>query len=450
MLVRVVVTAGIALGALGCTEEGPAPLVPDSGVVVPDAGPTVKEWSWSMARVDTENAGFQPDIQRAPDGSIGIAYYRRAAEIGTCPRVDGDPPLLRWDVVYAQGDGVRFDKETIATVDLLAPPGLSLAFDQNGEPAVAFVGGTEALRRCGASDLLLARRSGGAWNTTTLAVDSTGRPVFTEDQDQCAAGQDQCNLGDVVGEWSSITFMGGDPLVAFRDIHFGFTQDDELRSDVELYWQGVMTLDAGWGGGTYARIVVRDGRPIIVHANAFPSTYGSGIWMLTHNEAEWIRTKISPDVDIGYRLGLAVTGDRLGLAYHAKADQKLIYYESDDASTWRREVVDTSGNTGFSPWLVFDARGDPAISFHHCGRYDPRSPDCEAGTDSLRFAYRKGGKWTTMQIDAATERTGFDGHYTALAFDGGGNAIIAYQAIFPDPITLDTIRELRVAKGELK
>ena len=44
------------------------------------------------------------------------------------------------------------------------------------------------------------------------------------------------------------------------------------------------------------------------------------------------------------------------------------------------------------------------------------------------------------------QSAGIDGAYTALAFDGA-DPVIAYQATFADPITQETVRELRVARG---
>src|SRR5205807_2352474 len=112
--------------------------------------------------------------------------------------------------------------------------------------ALGFLGGAEALRRCGASDAILARRAAGQWTLSTVAADSAAPPAFMEDATQCAAGQNQCNVGDVVGEWPALGFFGAEPALAYRDIHFGFTQDDELRSDLDIAYGGLHSLDAGW------------------------------------------------------------------------------------------------------------------------------------------------------------------------------------------------------------
>ncbi len=441
----------LAVGA-ACSETTPTTPGPadDAGSPRVDggAGPSLQ---FERRVIDAEGAGFTPELARAPDGHLGVAWLRRAAEAGVCARVAGNPPILRWDVMYAD-EARDWAPERVATVEQLAPSGLALAFDADSRPAVAFLGGGEAVRRCGVGDLALARRGAdGRWAAELLATDSAATPVFEEDRMQCAAAQNQCNVGDVVGEWPALAWIGGGPVIAFRDVHFGFTQDDWDRSDLELVQGGRrVSIDAGWGGGEWSRIVDFGGAPLVAHFNRNPTTpYGDGIWVVAADGADWTRSRVVQGTGFGYRLGLAALEDRVGLAVHDEADQKLLYFERRGAGDFEREVVDQRGNVGFSPSLRYGADGRAWIAYRSCGRYDPRNPACAPDADSLELAERgPDGGWRLRTV--AEERGGFDGTDVALELDRDGLPVIAYQASFPDPVTQETIRELRLARGVIR
>ena len=202
---------------------------------------------------------------------------------------------------------------------------------------------------------------------TTVAASGAGSTaVFPEDADQCMIST-YCDVGDVAGEWSDVKFIDGQPVVVFRDVHNGSDQDDWLRSDVELVWNGMQALDAGWGGGIHLRLGVRNGFPAVAHwsEDEHPGKpqFGKGVWVVTYDGTTWDRTRVVPDINLGYRLTFDVFEERMGLAYQLPADQKLIYWESADNVTWDRMVVDQSGNTGFAPSLAFDPNGDPGVAY---------------------------------------------------------------------------------------
>src|SRR5205085_11687261 len=134
---------------------------------------------------------------------------------------------------------------------------LGLAFDDAGEPMIAHMGGMMGMYRCGGSDIVLARRSGGStWNVTTVDDDGHNTPYFPEDATDCAQNQDECNKGDAVGPWPAVEFAQGQPLVLYRDIHFAFAQVDSQKADLELSWTSRITLDATHGGGTFTRVAL--------------------------------------------------------------------------------------------------------------------------------------------------------------------------------------------------
>ncbi|MBI2376230.1 MAG: hypothetical protein HYV07_19710 [Deltaproteobacteria bacterium] len=440
-------------GLFGCASETPSEtpdggtVTPgsDSGVVVPPAPETVE---WTFKVVDEANAGWQPEVAVSASGRIGIAYFRSVGQRGVCSRIQ-DAPIGTYEIMYAE-DSNDFVPEEVATVDLINLSGLSLAFDDAGEPAIAYMGGAEGAYRCGGTDVMLARRSGSTWSSNMLDSDGVATPVFQEDVDACARYQNTCNAGgqDVVGQWPALAFSGGQPAVAYRDIHFGFAQDDEEKSDLELSWNGRSTLDATWGGGNQTRMVSpASGRLVLVHASPYATENGEGIWSMRYDGSAWSRAKVSGEVDLGYRLGIAARGDELAVAYHARADKKAFLVEGDADGFNSPTVLDQTGDTGRSPALAYDDTGRLGAAFYRCGPYRPNISDCSITEDALVFGLRGSGGWKKYEVRA--QRSFFDATQVALAFNGH-SPVIAFQTQAPDPSGGTVIRQVVVARGELK
>ncbi|HEY3354669.1 MAG TPA: hypothetical protein VGQ83_15560 [Polyangia bacterium] len=461
-----------ALLALGCGES--TSVTPDGGqrdaAVHPD-GPAPSRLTWSFLTVDEANAGHQPEIAQAPDGSLAVAYFRRAASAGTCTRLTPPVPVDRWDIVYAleQADGT-FSTEVVTTVNLLTLEGLALSFDGGGNAGIAFMGGAEGQYRCGGSDIMLAKRSGaGQWSVTTVDTSGVATPAIAADVTCCANYQNYCNAAaqDTVGPWPGLAFCGGEALVAYRDIHFGgWAQDDEAKSDLEFARGSggftLATIDATCGGGTYTRMLTDDAcQPVIAHYNKFSHSCddcgrsSAGVWVTSYDGAAWHRANVVPDVSLGYKLGFARDGGRYGLAYYPprqsrpSLEQKLWYVNSADGVLWDApEIVDQQGDTGQSPSLAFDPAGRPAIAYYMCrNQYDPDTSDCDLGRDGLKFAV-KTTVWETVLVknDPGT----YDGRYVSLAFDKTGMPAIAYQASSLDPATTEVVNALVVARAKVQ
>ena len=427
---------------------------PDGGT--PDV-PPVTRLVWRQVKVDDPNAGHQPELVRAPDGSLGVVYYRMTGNVDTCTRVDPPAPVNRYEIVYAyeKADGT-FAKEVAATVNLLNLQGVSLAYDAAGNAAIAYMGGGEADYRCGGTDAMLARRTGAnSWTTTTVGVDGNDNPVFTEDTAQCAAYQDTCHVGDVVGTWPSLAFAGSDPLMVYQDIHFGFAQDDFEKGDLELSLAGSrMDIDSVRGAGTFAKILIEDdGNPSVAHYCQF--ALAGGIWQTWKDGAGWHRQKVVPRMSIGYRLGYARFGAVHGIAYYPPSqerqdiEQKLWYIESIQNMVWgTAEVVDAQGDTGKSPSLAYDPAGRPAIAYYRCrDQYDPTTRDCVQSTDGVMLAV-KGNVWESVLV--WNDQGVYDGLYVSLAYDKDGLPAIAYQATSTDTTTNEVVNELIIARSKVQ
>ena len=425
----------------------------DGGVLPEGSTPDPETLVWDFSVVEqSENgrlAGDHVEIARGPGGRLGVAYFRNTPRRRTC--TEGTmSQLILWEVMYAEPDNEgNWNAEVVAETDTSGTQGLSLAFDPQGNPAITFMGGIEdALIRCGASNLHLARKSGGNWNVTAVASMSASATAFPEDATACADLQDYCNFGEVVGEWSSLVFEGGQPAIAFRDIHAGFAQEDYLRSDVELLWNGArMAIDAPYGGGNYLSLAFRNGQPVVAHANLQDFTR-VGLWVVWNDGTEWKRSRIVANGNIGRRVRLGVVGDRMSIVYHDNQGNKLIYLESTDGENWARTVVDQTGNTGRSPSLAFDLAGNPVVAYRHCGAFNPNDPNCQPREDTLRYRVRHGSSWRVA--DVKNERNAFDAEFVSVALDGDNLPAIAYKTIFIDPGSSEQYTRVTVARGSVQ
>jgi len=430
-------------------NDGSTPVGADAGPGL-DAAPAPMTWQIDSIEAGDVSSGWQPSIAVAPNGTIGVAYFRKKDDLGVCMRMASLGAVAQWDILYtsSMGGGAFSTPELVTTVEIINMSGLSLAFDPAGQPSIALMGGMEGMMRCGGTDIVLATKGAG-WTLRTLDGNGASTPVFPEDAAACAAAQNVCNQGDSVGEWPALVYHGGAPVVAYRDIHYGWAMNDFDKSDVEISMGGLSTLDASWGGGTFTSMVVdAQDRVQLVHHNKFRENraHGSGIFAATYANGAWTRKKISDETVIGYRLTFASTGNKLGLAYHASEALKLRYLESADGDTWgNEEVVDQTGNTGLTPSLAFDPAGAPAIAYHSCGPFVPGSTDCPQDKDALRYASKSSGRWKS--VDVETSRGGVDGNFTALAFGSDGLPVIVFQATYFDPMSGLVSRHLKVARG---
>lgn len=458
--------ASLALATTLVTACGGDPTTPPDGAQ-PDGGTGGRDGAvdptntglpalWEVDTIEggDTNSGWQPAVARAADGTLGVAFFRKTPmSTARCTKEGLDKgPVDQWEVMYSESRGGMADfsaPERVALVGLQALSGLALAFDDASRPAVAYMGGEDGFQRCGGTDLLLSRKTGASWVEATIDGDGNATPFFPEDAAACTASQNVCNTGDVVGEWPALAFVGGQPVLAYRDIHFGPAMNDADNSDVELSWGGQRsTIDATWGGGTYNRMVVgSDGRVHVAHWSRFDGPRGDGIFVLSGTQGAWTRIRVTNGGDVGYSVGFAGSGTKLGLTYHAADEQKLRYVEAPDSATWGApEVVDQSGNTGLTPALAYDGAGAPAIAFHACGPYMMGSTDCPQDKDALRFASKASGTWKKM--DVQTNSGGVEGVFTTLVFDAAGQPVIVYQATYFDPIENTVSRQLKVARGK--
>jgi hypothetical protein len=405
---------------------------------------------------DVSGCGLQPGDQpgyqtvAASSGTqVAFASLVQTSDQAPCTiegRAATTAPVFKICVVLPSASGFV---GTIATSQpYAAMMGVGLAFDSAGVLMLAYTGGPSAQFRCGASDMLLASVSGGVLGTpSTIAADSQASDMPPDQAANCtsAAAQNVCNLGDATGYWPAVALdsSSGKLGVAFRDLHFGFSDTDFNSSDVEFARgdaYSIFTADVARGGGSYIRLGFSPaGKAAIVHYNQ----HLPAIWLDHETDAGWESKQLFVGT-IREQIGFAVSHQGLhALAYFDETRQLLAYRESSDGSSWTAvQDVDRDGVTGYYPSLAFDDSGNPAIAYYRCNDYGV-GDGCDMNKDGLFLARRSAGTWNIQRVSGESGVS--DGTYTALAFVGG-KAVIAFQTSYYDIAAGTSKAILRVAK----
>ncbi len=136
-----------------CSSDG------KSAVNLPDGGDTDTDTvpdEWTIEQVEDLSVGLQARMAVGPQDELAIAYWANESyEDGLCDEVPVDPPVrLRQELRFAQKTSSSQAWSTelvIAPVVAFGPTGLSLAYDPDGRPAVAFTGGDPQDKLCGSN-----------------------------------------------------------------------------------------------------------------------------------------------------------------------------------------------------------------------------------------------------------------------------------------------------------
>jgi len=445
---RLLVGLALAAALAACSDdEKPAPVAMDE----PDASAnngTPPGPDWTLGTLEEGGVGYQPDLVVLPDGTPAAAYYvATGQDAGPCPNFgDGATDGVRWPIHYATLDGASWSVEVVAEPFFLGqPPGLSLAVGPDGAPAIAALSGDplgEPQRYCGANDVGLYTRTGtGTWDVTT-AVTSSG---------QAASGQPGSDFGEVVGYWPSLAFDNdGAPAIAYKDVHSGSIQSDDLRrADLELAWRrggwDAIPVVIGKGSGDFNRILFdADNNPYIAYYTPWETTEGSnlGVWMTRSVDGgtTWESVQL-------FTKGTAQGPDT---AFDADGTLHLIFYNSTkgfpqlatlddpDAFTsvsngWSlQDLGDSRYDEGYASSIALSPTGALAVAYYRCGRAVNGLGECSAAEDALVFVWRDGATWIREVVDNTSDG-GQCGQKPSLAFDATGRAVIAYTCeVFVD------------------
>lgn len=395
------------------------------------------------------SGGYQTSLAAA-GGTVALATLATTAATTTCMSMNGPVEVKSYDICYAESaGGGAFAATRVSSEGYLALTGVGLGLAPDGTATLAFTGGQPAALRCGAGDLMVASGRGAALSTRTAAEGSQSGGLAAGMEASCI--QNVCNSGDATGYFPAVAVSSqGEVALAWRDLHFGFANDDFASSDVEVA-RGVgsqpMTVDVSRGGGTSLRIAFTpDGLLGVAHYNGEREAAINGIYVNREVAGGWEARRLT-GARAGEQLGFAISpAGTWSLAFYDEDMPRLVYLESPDGASWADPVdVDTDGIIGQHPSLAFGPDGEPAVAYYRCNDYDPRDRNCDDDRDGLYLARRSGGRWRSHAVRA---RGGvFDGLYPALAF-AGGKAVIAFQERTFDPSTGQNEVSLHVAREE--
>jgi hypothetical protein len=431
---------------LGC---GGPPGAGDDGGGLPDIRrpPPTGAWSEPIVVADGD-VGMHLDLAVLADGSPAVAFFPMAGrDDGLCEEIAGGsvapPERVRWNLSYAEEDADgSFRLETVVPMLVLgAPLGLSLGVGGDGEPAIAALAGEAdpGNAYCGAHDVALYQRSGGGSWSAEIAVRDSG---------EAATGMPASDFGSVVGLWPALAFdPDGNPAVAYKDVHSGSIQLDDLRrADLELAWREGggwrhIAIDPGFGAGDYNQLVFDgEGRPVAVYYNPTDTPEMRdirGLWAARSDDGEtWERVQLElaairegPDAVVG-------PDGRLHVAYYDGSRREPVVWTltnaeqfTDLAAGWEDETVlsDRRHDEGRYPSLAVAPDGRLALAYYRCmRRTDAADAPCRPDDDAVVFAFRDAaGGWTVEVVDEG-DPAGACGLWPAVGFDGEGRALLAY------------------------
>jgi hypothetical protein len=412
------------------SETGPTP----DGPVVDGPSPTAELTFPRKEILDPQKAGRYAWIAKSGT-KLGIAYFRieNKEKDQPCPPSGELNKRPVSEIHYVQYDGTNWSAPALVA-EVVGPPfGRSLTFDGSGNPHVGYLGGELSVRECSSSDAV-------------KAVSTDGGKTFTEQTINGGVAP-----GDTAGPWTSVaTDPSGQVEAVYRDVQFGlYTKDGDARADLRI-GSGGEGIAEGDGDGVFAHLLYKsDGSPVVSAINfVSEDDKKRGLKVFWRENGAWESTKVyngSPEE----RPGFATDGNGLfALTYTEKGS--LVYVESSDLKAWSQaRFVDFSTTEhGSYASLAFDSKGNPAVSYYRCGDAGTSAKQCDPQKDALMYAYRRDGKWKTIEVD--TGGANFCGRYTSLVFDDNDLPVIAYQCVTLDNQTNTFPDNLKVAHGVWK
>ncbi len=385
---------------------------------------------------DLDDAGVgTPYLAMALDPAqqrVGVAYF---VNVG---RADGgatDNFAVRY-VEWKQG--VQSAPQTVREVQRTV--GISVAFQQNGEPAVSYLGGgSDSSAFWFQSDAVVNYRSGGSTWTERATL-------TTSDQAPCPGNPPPpTQIGFLVGLWPALVFDGPTAILAFRDAHNGQSvTQDWGSSDVKVSSGGPTnwnTVCPGFAddntrayGGRIAMIMA-SGQPALIFDKATGGAVGVGQNIyFTRRNANLTWTALSTPLTIGNtQSGGSLAYDPVegfGIAAVERSGDKLQYTSTAhfvdggvDLSQWNSATqIFGAGTGGWYPSLAMDPIfHEPAVAFYICAS-DPFIAEgaCPASQDELRIIQRVAGTWRETLVDK-------EGAFLPkLGFFSNGKKAVAY------------------------
>jgi hypothetical protein len=251
---------------------------------------------------------------------------------------------------------------------------------------------------CNASDLVKASESGEGTYGAPLALATDSNAPGNTCVDPV---QDVCNAGDITGRYPAIDIgADGTEAIAYLDSHFGFSNTDTFKADLELYDDGALSaIDDSSGAGNLSGIKVRgDGRVVIGHEvigshsfNGAPE-HSKGIYVaVEQSDGTWLNNALQAQATTDSRISVAESETKILAAFHnSSSEQLLLWSSSDEGATWSAEGIEEVSRTGASPTIGTFSDGTLFAAYGHCR--DVNTGDgCDTAQDGIRVTTRRPG-----------------------------------------------------------
>jgi hypothetical protein len=405
--------------------------------------------------------------------SVGFAY------VVVSPRQDSgviamfpDAGITDYDIMFREFDvdaGVASPPQLVQTVQRFF--GVSVAYQVNGFPAVAYLGGPPDFTETFwfQNDAAVAYNQGGRWVEQVAATDSS--PPFA------SPPSPPSDNGKIVGFYPALIFEGNNAVLAYRDGHFGQSAGtgDWNSADLEMAvggpttWTPVAILQSGDSKrayGAHSRIIygaktlssgLRAAAIVSDRAGTAPDTFGAdiefseqqsdGTWkscgafqpltiadtpsILGANGASMLpNTQAGPSIDYrdNFGYGVAVTN----------RSQNGVFFTACGAGTdcttpsgWDTlDPVFQRGTGGWYAAVAISPDGDPSVAYYVCSKQPNRNENTCTDDHYLAVANRGLSQvWSDHEVvvdtgSAFQTRMVFIGNRRVIGYRNGASGVL--------------------------
>jgi len=335
--------------------------------------------SWQVRQLSERALGPGLRAVRSESSTFVAAYDAVPTTNGTCDSVEiGNPPRLEQGLWLL--DLAGSETQVSAPVVPGTATGAGLAV-HGGQAHLAWAGGEPEARYCGGHDLITA--SGPGFSETAVVSESN----------EAFANLPASDAGFVVGWEPALGVNGaGERYIAYRDVHFGSLQTDDLfRADLEIAYESggwqVEPIDPGRGAGEHIELAFDGSDPVVAYTIPVDTQSNSprGVW-LAQKDTTWSLEHVLAGPFDG--VALAVEDGRIAVASYDTLQRNLALRIWD--GSWSEIAVGSAlFDEGRDPSLHFED-GELIVAYHRCRRL-AQDGACDPNEEGLVLARESSG-----------------------------------------------------------